>query len=251
LNSVEFGAIVFGCVFGGAVFGMFLHTVLPEQHLQSNSTEVLKLATGLVGTMTGLVLGMLISSGLTFSTLQKTELLQVCTNVVLIDTLLADYGEDARLARSELREAVMLTLSRMWPEDHLQRSELKPVRKDTKLYEAMQALSPNNDRQRADKQQAIDVSKQVYETEWLMFIGSEGNSVSGPLLVIVVSWLTTIFISFGLLAQRNATVIVTLIIAAIAVSAAIFIIWELYDPYGGMFKIPPTPMLNVLDQIGR
>jgi hypothetical protein len=251
MNSVEFGAIVFGCVFGGALFGMFLHTVLPEEHLQSNSTDVLKLATGLVATMAGLVLGMLISSGLTFFNLQKTELLQVCAKVVLIDTLLADYGEDTRPARSELRETVMLTLSRIWPEDHLQRSELKPVRKDTKLYEAMQALSPNNDRQRADKQQAIDVSKQVYETEWLMFIGSEGNSVSGPLLAIVVSWLTTIFISFGLLAQRNATVIVTLIIAAIAVSAAIFIIWELYDPYGGMFQIPATPMLNVLDQIGR
>ncbi len=251
MNSLEFGAIVFGCVFGGAVFGMFLHTVLPEQHLQSNSTEVLKLATGLVATMAGLVLGMLISSGLTFFNLQKTELLQVCTDVVLIDTLLADYGDDARLARSELREAAVQMRSRIWPEDHLQRSELKPARDNAKLYEAMQALSPNNDRQRADKQQAIDVSKQVYETKWLMFIGSQGNSVSGPLLAIVVSWLTTIFISFGLLAQRNATVFVTLIIAALAVSAAIFIIWELYDPYGGMFKIPATAMQNVLDQIGH
>src|ERR1700679_523741 len=137
MNSLELGAIVFACVFGGALFGMFLHTVLPEEHLQPNSTDVLKLATGLVATMAGLVLGMLVSSGLTFFNLQKTELLQVCAKVVLIDTLLADYGEDTRLARSELRESVMQTLSRMWPEDHLQRSELKPVRKNTNLYEAM------------------------------------------------------------------------------------------------------------------
>ena len=115
----------------------------------------------------------------------------------------------------------------------------------------MQALSWNNDRQRADKQQAADVSKQVYETEWLMFIGSEGNSVSGPLLVIVVSWLTAISISFGLLAQRNATVIVTLIIAALAVSAAIFIIWELYPPYArGCSRFPQLRCRTSLTKSG-
>jgi hypothetical protein len=51
MNPIETGAaVVFACVFGGALFGMFLHTVPPEQHLQSNSTEVLKLATGVAGT---------------------------------------------------------------------------------------------------------------------------------------------------------------------------------------------------------
>ena len=40
------------------------------------------------------------------------------------------------------------------------------------------------------------------------FLGSEESPLSSPLLVVVVSWLTAIFISFGLFAQ-NYTVMVT------------------------------------------
>jgi hypothetical protein len=69
---------------------MFLRTVLPQEHLQSKSTDVLKLATGLVVTMSGLVLGMLVSSGLIFYNSQKSELLQLSAKVILIDRLLAD-----------------------------------------------------------------------------------------------------------------------------------------------------------------
>ena len=119
------------------------------------------------------------------------------------------------------------------------------------LYQELQALAPTGDQQRFDKEQALGIATQLYETHWLMFIESGRNSSYGPLLTIVGSWLTAIFVGFGLLAERNATVGVALVIAAIAVSAAIFIIDEMYDPYGGLFKITSAPLVNVLDQIGH
>jgi hypothetical protein len=55
--------------------------------------------------------------------------------------------------------------------------------------------------------------------------------MSRPLLGILVFWLTVNFISFGLFAPRNTTVIGTLFLCALAVAGAIFLIHELYQPF--------------------
>ena len=52
----------------------------------------------------------------------------------------------------------------------------------------------------------------------MMYLQSVQTSVPSPLLAVVISWLVAIFISFGLFAPRNYTVIVTLIVCALAAS---------------------------------
>jgi hypothetical protein len=59
-----------------------------------------------------------------------------------------------------------------------------------------------------------------------MFLGSKESSFSFPLLVVVVTWLTAIFISFCLFAPRNHAVLATLIVCAMAVSAATLSSWR-------------------------
>jgi hypothetical protein len=93
--------------------------------------------------------------------------------------------------------------------------------------DAVQHLVPKNVAQAAVKSAAISASIGLGRTYLLMFVGSEESSLSYPLLAVVVAWLTAIFVSFGLFAPRNYTVIVTLVTSALAVSAAIFIIIEI------------------------
>jgi hypothetical protein len=84
-----------------------------------------------------------------------------------------------------------------------------------------------------------------------MFIEAEQTSMAIPLLVVVVAWLVAIFIGFGLFAPPNSTVIVTLVICALAVSAAIFIIMEMYTPFSGVLKISSAPIREALSQLGH
>ncbi|HEY1234691.1 MAG TPA: hypothetical protein VGH22_15035 [Candidatus Binatia bacterium] len=77
------------------------------------------------------------------------------------------------------------------------------------------------------------------------------GSVSLPLLVILVLWLTAIFISFGLFAPFNGTVVSSLLIAALSVSCAIFLILEMYTPYTGFVQISSAPLRAVIEQLGR
>jgi len=43
---------------------------------------------------------------------------------------------------------------------------------------------------------------------------------------------------------------VTLIVCAIAVSAAIFIIMEMYSPFSGVLRISPVAVRDALQQMG-
>jgi hypothetical protein len=60
-----------------------------------------------------------------------------------------------------------------------------------------------------------------------------------------------IFISFGLYAPPNPTVIVTILVGALAVSAAIFIIVEMYSPFSGMMKISSDPIREAIAQLSH
>ena len=61
MHSFLASTLVFAIVFGGAIAGMALRRALPLEHLGPDAKETVRLATGLIITMTGLVLGMLVS----------------------------------------------------------------------------------------------------------------------------------------------------------------------------------------------
>jgi hypothetical protein len=55
-------------------------------------------------------------------------------------------------------------------------------------------------------------------------------------MVVLVFWLVIIFASFGLFAQRNASVTTALFAAALAVAGSIYLILEMDQPYSGLIK---------------
>jgi len=62
MNATITAVIVFGCLLGAVLIGRTLRRLLPEAHLSTESKDAMKLAIGLVATMSALVLGLLVSS---------------------------------------------------------------------------------------------------------------------------------------------------------------------------------------------
>ena len=73
----------------------------------------------------------------------------------------------------------------------------------------------------------------------------------GGVLASCFFWLTMLHLSFGLLASRNWTVITVLLISALSVSGAIFIILEMNHPLQGMIKVSSAPMRKALEHLGQ
>ncbi len=82
-------------------------------------------------------------------------------------------------------------------------------------------------------------------------LGSLGNSIPVPFLIVMVFRLTIIFGSFGLFAPRNATVVVVLFLCALSVAGSIFLILEMDRPFEGSMKISSAPLRYALSQLGQ
>jgi hypothetical protein len=106
MSSLVLSAIVFACIFGGVIVGMVLRALLPDHHLSGESKDVVKLGMGLIGTMSALVLGLLVASAKSSFDAQSNGLAQMAGNVVFLDRLLARYGPETKDARQMLSDSV-------------------------------------------------------------------------------------------------------------------------------------------------
>jgi hypothetical protein len=247
MSATTISLIVFACVFGGALLGILLHSVLPQQHLSNESKDIVKLGMGLVGTMAALVLGLLVASAKGSYDAQSAELTQMSANIALLDRALALYGPETKEARNLLRGAVARVLDQMWSSASL---SVPTAAGGEILYEKIQGLSPKNDTQRSLQGQALSMAVDLGKTRWLMYEQAT-TSVSMPLVIVLVCWLTAIFISFGLFAPFNATVVASLFVSALSVSGAIFLILEMYTPYAGLVQISDAPLRAALAHLGQ
>jgi hypothetical protein len=57
--------------------------------------------------------------------------------------------------------------------------------------------------------------------------------------------------SFSLFAPPNFTVVISLLVASDAVCGAVFLMVEMYYPYGGLIEVSPAPLISALTQMGR
>lgn len=251
MNPINIGWIVLVCIFGGALLGMALRLILPKHHLSNDSKDVIKLGMGLTATMSALVLALLIASAKSSYDAQKNELTQLSANVILLDRMLAHYGPETRTARDLLHRYAALMVDQLWPTNSSNYAQSEPTSVlGQSFYDSVEELSPQNEPQRSLKGQLEKMSIDLAQTRWLLF-EQGGSSIPMPFLVLLVFWVTIIFLSFGLFAPPNATVIATLFLCALSVSGAIFLILELDRPFGGVIQIPSAPLRNAVTHLGQ
>lgn len=251
MNPVATTAIVFACVFGGALLGMALRTVVPANHLDNETKDVVKLGVGLIGTMAALVLGLLVASAKSSYDTRSGELTQMAANTILLDRVLAHYGPEADGLRGILRIALERMHDEVWPRDNGAVGGLSSKSATHEvIFDKIQELTPGTDGQRALQSEAETIAINIGQTRWLLF-EQNGTAISLPFLVVVVFWLSLLFVSFGLFGPRNMTVAVTLFMSALSVAGAIFLIMELDRPFNGLIQISDAPLRNALAVLGK
>jgi hypothetical protein len=85
---------------------------------------------------------------------------------------------------------------------------------------------------------------------WLL-VEQKGSSIPTAYLVVLVFWLVILFVSFGLFAPCNSTVLAAMLLCALSVSGAILLILEVDQPFEGLIQIPSTPLRDVLVRLGQ
>ena len=251
MNTTITALIVFGCLVGAVLVGRIIRRLLPEHHLASDSKDGIKLALGLVSTMSALVLGLLVSSAKSSYDAERGEVIQMAAKVAFADRVLAMYGPEAADLRTRFHEGVKEAIKGIWPEEAGLSVHMAPnTQTGNALYVGVQNLSPHDETQRKLKDQAVSLVTDLVQLRSFLHAQSV-PSISKPMLIILVSWLVIIFLGFSVLAPSNPTDIFAFIISAVAVSGAIFLILELDEPFSGVLRISSEPMVNALHQLGK
>lgn len=253
MSSPLVAAIVFGCTLLGALAGLSLHARLPVHHLDGDSRDVIKLVMGLVATMAALVLGLLISSAHRSYDAQETEVQQIAVHLFQLDRALEHFGPDASDARNLLRQIVVAEVKYATTVDGAGAMPDKPLqaqKEAAELFDRIAGLSAKTETQRFLQGQALQLLSRLADTRLLLNEQARG-SISWPFLVVLVFWLVFLFVGFGLFARFNATIVCALVVGAISVSGAIFLILEMNRPYTGLMQVSIAPIRNALTQMSR
>lgn len=249
MSPFAIGGAAFLCVFGAAFVGMFLRSRLPDHHLSPDSRDAIKLATAIIGTLSALALGLLIASAKRSFDDAGTELRTAAARVLLLDRVMAHYGQETaemrgtlrRLLEARLREtSASTTADNSWDEG----LDIEPVQ------ERLRQLSPRDDAQRWLQARALQLTGQIAEARW-MRAETEAGGFPGMFLIFLVFWLALLFGSFGLLAPTNPTVIATLFVCALSVTGALVLIIDMDHPYLGFVRVSDAPLKMALQRIGQ
>lgn len=253
MNPTLIGGGVFACTLGGALCGIWLRTRLPSEHLSDESKDTIKLGIGLIATMTALVLGLVTASAKSSFDVLDAAVKQSATEALALDRVLARYGDETREIRSGLKAGLGHRIEMTWPEDASRPARLDPsevLRGGEEISDQIRALSPQNESQRWLRSRAEEISEALLEARWKGF-GGGTSSVPTLFLLVLGFWLTITFTSFGLFAPWNATVVAVLVVCALSVASAVFLILEMDGAFQGFIHVSPDPMRFAYDRLGQ
>jgi ABC-type amino acid transport system permease subunit len=245
------GLISFAAIFGGALIGLFVRLRLPGHHLSSDSQSAVTVAVAVIGTLSALVLGLMISAANSSFSRASDEVRQSALQVIRIDRNLRRYGPEADDARAKLRAWATIKFQQLSPEKGKSPpSPKKGIETLESVQHALLALTPKDEEQKYLRTLCVTLSSNLIQERW-MLEEHEGHSIPIPFLVLLIFWLAIVFASFGVFTPANATTLVALLLCAVAVAGGIALIEDLDDPSSGFIRFPTDPMRKALVEIAH
>jgi hypothetical protein len=238
--------IILMVILGGIFLGTLLRRSLPEYQLNEATKDVVRLGVGLIATIAALVLGLLIAAAKGSFDTQTSQVRQITADLILLDDILAQYGPEARPVREHIRSTVSPFADRLWREkETARRGPFETGGAEERVYLEIQKLSPQDNVQRSLQSRAVQISNELAQVRYLLFVESE-NVIPTPFLAILAFWLMIIFASFSLFSPLNVTILTCLCLFALSAACAIFLILQLSHPFTGLMGISSEPLRHAL-----
>jgi hypothetical protein len=255
MNPTYIGVIAIAFSFGGAVCGLWLGSALPKHHLDERSYDTIKRGIGLIATMTALILGLVTASAKSSFDGVNNAVKETAMQVLALDRVLARYGPETRDIRGQLKQVIGERIDMIWPSESsgpiaLDSTTAGMAPRVERISDAIRSLVPHDDLQRSLQTRAVDLTGRLLLSRWLVMSGTDA-SVPTPFLVVLLFWLTIIFVSIGLYAPRNGTVIAVLFVCALSIGGALFLVLEMDGPFEGLIRVSPDPVRFAYTQMNR
>jgi hypothetical protein len=238
-----------------AWLGRFIRPRMPETYRTRETIETMQLVIGMLVTFAALVLGLLTASVKTSYDHAARDRHAYALHLTLLDNCLRDYGPDTASARADLARYTAAVIASTWPHEKPPTGISYPNTAAMPIVGASPVLGDLMD-QIGQKIRALDprtsiavntandcrVAYRDVVQGRSSVIEDAGASFSAPFFWILVFWLTAAFLALGLAAPRNRMAALGILLCAISLSSAVFVITDLSRPYRGLMAIPSDDM---------
>lgn len=251
MNVLVTSGAVTVVVFLAGLFGLHLQRLLPPEHLSKEKRDVINLGTGMLSVLASLVLGLMIASVKTSFDSTSSAVRTYAADLIVLDKSLRDYGDGALAARRQLRDYTTHLLDDVWrtPKAHPFFEENREAGgMIERVWDAVRTLPINGRDQQLLASEALQIATSLLRQRWLL-IERAGPSVQPLVIVILVSWVAAIFISFGIHGPRHATMYAVFLVLSLAVGSAMLLILEMDRAFEGALRISEKPIETALSHM--
>jgi hypothetical protein len=253
LSAILISLAVGFLTFGAGMLGLFLQKHLPQQHMSGGSRDMILAVIGLVTLLLALVLGTLVGNIYAFFATQKSELETFASRALLFDQALSDFGPEAKPARDALKKGLTESYQLFWRGADVDPSRLKvdvPLNRFGPMFGLLKSLNAATDAQK-EALAAAKLNLGLMEQTRLLMSLQLASPIAWSLVIIVIGWAAFLFCGFGVLSGTNPTTIVVLVLGAISVASAMYLILDLSRPYSGQFRVSPAALEQTLEALGK
>lgn len=242
-----------------ALLGRYVHRRMPDTVRTRETIETMQLVIGMLVTFAALVLGLLTASVKSSYDAADRDRHAYALRLTQLDHCLRDYGAETAPIRSDLASYVAAVIASTWPRerppDGVKYPDVRsmPVIGASPVLGALmdragqgiRALTPRTSEQTATWEACRQDFRDV-ETTRLAVIEDAAATLSAPFFWMLIFWLTVVFLALGLVVPRNRIATLGVLLCALSLSSAVFVISDLSLPYRGLMAISSDAMRATL-----
>jgi len=267
MSEIGSALLVFVLLLVATGVGVLVRPLLSEEPKGHDRAQLIQLVIGIRVTFAALVLGLMTASAKNGFDAVSNDFRTYASDLVRLDSSLLEYGADANKARTVLRAYTSAAIASTWPHepppagaDYPRNLRSEPNTEELESVELgnllsvverdIRALNPSDSLHRTLASDSLMQFDRLSTARWKL-IEEAHSSISEPFFVTLTFWLFIIFLSFGLIAPRNALALVTITLGALSLSSVVYGLVDLAPPFTGPIAISSQPMRDALADMSR
>ncbi|MBB5441575.1 MULTISPECIES: hypothetical protein [unclassified Paraburkholderia] len=265
MSEIGSAVLVFALLLIATGLGVGVRPLLPEEHKAHETVQLVQLVIGMLVTFAALVLGLMTASAKASFDTASNDMRSYAAELIEFDATLRELGSAADESRRLLRQYTAAAIASTWPHEPAPSGDYphdlgppdNPQQlENVRLGDMLTTVGRQLRQLRTDalQQRALDDAltqyRRVIDARWKI-IEEAHSSISQPFFKTLTFWLGVIFLSFGLIAPRNALALVTISLGAVSIASAVYVIVDLDTPFTGPIVISSLPLRDTLEHLRR
>jgi hypothetical protein len=244
---------------GSAALGFLLKSQVLGPYTHNEALDFMSVITAFLVTTAAIVMGLLINTAKNFVDNIEDHWAMYAAQLIRLDQCMRNYGPESQPMRSRLQSFTAAAIANCWRSEPAPTGVAYPDVRTMSRENASLVLSdllngikleifrakpssPFHERVVAD---CLDQYQDFARARWSLLTGPQ-RSIPAAFLRVLVFWLMTIFLCFGLRAPASPIAILMIGLSAITLCSMLFTILDMVDPYDGVYDVSSGDMRRVL-----